>query len=596
MDALSWQAWYTLGVIAAMTVALVRGLRAEFALTGVLALLLVAGVLTPAEAFAGFSNSAVIVIGLMFIVAAGVEQTAALGFLDNLLRPRSTHPGAAVARLMLPNAVLSAFTNNTPQVAMFIPRVQAWARESGIPASKMLIPLSTATIVGGWLALIGTSTNLVVDGYLRAAGLPGFGFFELAWVGVPATLVVCLYYALIGHRLLPVRAGATAAVRRTRRYQFDLRVGPETVFASKTVEVAGLRELGSAYLVHVRRAGTGDGTAEIVEAVQPETVLLAGDVLSFVGDAGAMDGLLRRPGLERTVPVLEEPGGKPEALSFFEAVVAPGSLLDGKTLKESNFRERYGGVVLAIQRQDTPIEGALGRVPLRAGDLLLVEGGAGLRERLAEHAADFALVAPLRYPRPVRGKAPIALGLLVAMIVVAGAGWVPLETAALMAALGVVLTGCVKGAAVRRAVELPVLIVVASALAIGLAVEKTGLAAVAASGVMAAGANLGPVAMLVVVYVCTNILTELITHKAAAVLMLPVALTVAERLGADPKAFAVVVCIGAAASFLTPIGYQTNLMVMAPGGYRYGDYFRAGLPVSLLVMAVTVTMCRFVWL
>ena len=153
-----------------------------------------------------------------------------------------------------------------------------------------------------------------------------------------------------------------------------------------------------------------------------------------------------------------------------------------------------------------------------------------------------------------------------------------------------------KGAAVRRAIELPVLIVVATALAIGLAVEKTGLATLAATGVLAAGSSLGPIAMLVVVYVCTNILTELITHKAAAVLMLPVALAVAEQLGADPKAFAVVVCIGAAASFLTPIGYQTNLMVMAPGGYRYGDYFRSGLPVSLLVMAVTVTMCALVWL
>ena len=216
MDTLTWQAWYTLGVLAAMTVSLARGVRAEIALTGVLAFLLVGRVLTPAEAFAGFSNSAVIVIGLMFVVAAAVEQTAALGFLDNLLRPRSKRPGPAVARLMLPNAILSAFTNNTPQVAMFIPRVQTWARESGIPASKMLIPLSTATIVGGWLALIGTSTNLVVDGYLRAAGLPGFGFFELAWVGVPATLVVCLYYAVIGHRLLPTRTGAAGAARQGR--------------------------------------------------------------------------------------------------------------------------------------------------------------------------------------------------------------------------------------------------------------------------------------------------------------------------------------------------------------------------------------------
>jgi di/tricarboxylate transporter len=363
------------------------------------------------------------------------------------------------------------------------------------------------------------------------------------------------------------------------------------------VEAAGLRDLGSAYLVHVRRmAGPGRGSTETVVAAEPETVLLSGDVLSFIGDAGAMDGLLQQPGLERTVPVLEGAASKTEGLAMFEAVVAPGSSLGGRTLKEADFRERYGGVVLAIQRQDAPIEGALGRVPLRAGDLLLIEGRAPLRDRLAEHSADFALVAPLGRSRPVHGKAPIALGILVAMIVVAGAGWAPLETAALVAALAMVLTGCLKGTAARRAVELPVLVVVASALAIGLAVEKSGLAGVAAKGVLTAGSALGPVAMIAVVYACTNVLTELVTHKAAVVLMLPVALAVAKTLGAEPKAFAVAVCIAAAASFLTPIGYQTNLMVMAPGGYRYGDYFRSGFPVSLLVMAVTVTACVLVWL
>jgi di/tricarboxylate transporter len=625
MADLSWQAWLTLGVLAGMTGLLVRGKRPELVLMGALALLLTAGVLTPAEAFAGFANPAVIVIGLMFVVAAGVERTSALGFLDGLLRPRSARPGAAVARLMLPNAILSAFTNNTPQVAMFIPRVQAWARESGIPASKMLIPLSTATIVGGWLALIGTSTNLVVDGYLRAAGLEGFGFFELAWVGVPATLVVSLYYATIGHRLLPSRVGAEAA-RQTRTYQFDLRVAAGAPFAGQSVEAAGLRTLGRAFLAHVRResavaepvlepvgaggplgepAAGGDGVPgpqpagrpDGAEMARPETVLLPGDVLSFVGDAEAMDALLRRPGLERTVPVLSGASGKAlPPLPLYEAVVSPRSALVGKTLKAVDFRTRYGGVVLAVQRQDAPLDGALGRTPLRAGDLLLVEGRPGLAERLAAHADDFALVAPLDAQRPVSGKAPIALGLLVGVIVAAGTGWLPLETAALLAAVGMVVTGCIRGREARASVDVPVLVVVAAALGIGLAVENTGLAAVAARGVLAAGAQMGPVATLALVYLCTNILTELITHKAAAVLMLPVALAVATQTGAEPKAFAVAVCIGAAASFLTPIGYQTNLMVMGPGGYRYGDYFRSGLPVSLLVMAVTVTVCALVWL
>jgi di/tricarboxylate transporter len=420
----------------------------------------------------------------------------------------------------------------------------------------------------------------------------------VAWVGVPATLVVGLYFSLVGHRLLPVREGAASWVGRrggdlASGYQFDLRVKADAPFAGRTVEAAGLRTLGNAFLAHIRRRD-GSGGYETEEA-RPEAILLPGDVLTFVGDAAALNGLLTRPGLERKAPVLSTKGGRPPAnLSLFEAVVAPGSRLVGHTLKGVGFREQYGGVVLAIQRRDAPLHGALGRIPLRAGDLLLIEGRRGFAQRLA--GSDFVLVVPLEAPRPVPGKAPIALGLLLGVLVLGSVEAVPLPTAAFVAALGMVATGCLRGRPLRQSVDVPVLLVIAAAIGLGHAFETTGLADVAASGLLVAAGEVSPVVMLALLYAVTTLTAELITNKPTVVLMVPIALAVASDLGLDPTPFAMVVNVGAAAAFLTPIGHHTNLMVMGAGGYRYTDYFRSGLPAGLLVMAVTVAMCALVWL
>ena len=583
-EPVTWQAWYTLGVLVLMVWGLVRSVaRTDLVLLGALGLVLVAGVLDPAQAFAGFSNPAVVAIAALFVVAAGVDRTGALGLLDAALQPRSSRPGPALFRLMLPTALVSGVLNNTPVVAMLIPRIQAWAREGGPPASKLMIPLSTAAIVGGWLSLIGTSTNVVVHGLVQAEGLSGFSFFTLTWVGVPAVLLVVAYYALVGHRLLP--EGDPGPAPADRGYQFDLRIAASSPDVGRTVEAAGFRTLGTAYLARIQRDGN-------VRPASPDAVLLEGDVLSFVGGASAIDALLARPGLERTAPAA---GVDASNLHLFEVVVAPGSVLDGRTLRDVDFRERYGGVVLALRRKGEDVDGGLGRVPLRAGDLLLVEGGPGLEGRLGRSSDDFVLVAPVDSERLATSRAPVALFILVATIGLAATNVLPLATATFAGALAMVATGCLRGQALRRAVDVPVLLVIGAALGLGQAVETTGLAALAATAIEGV-AVAGPVATLFVVYVVSNVLAELITNKASAVLMLPVALAVAADLGVDWTPFAVAVAVGSAASFLTPIGYQTNLMVMSAGGYRYTDFTRAGLPVSLIVMAVTVGVSALVWL
>jgi di/tricarboxylate transporter len=287
-----------------------------------------------------------------------------------------------------------------------------------------------------------------------------------------------------------------------------------------------------------------------------------------------------------------------QGLPLFEAVVSDSSQLVGKTLGEANFRERYQGVVLGIQRKDESLQGPIGHTPIRAGDLLFVEADSDFDERWRGSRDEFYLVAPRQDERaaPASWKAPLALSITGAMVLVAAASIAPIVTAAFAAAFLMIITGCIGGAEAREALNIQVLVVIAAALGLGHAVQTTGIARVIADAILEGTASIGPVAALAVVYLATNLLTELITNNAAAVLMLPVSLSTASSLEASPEAFAVVVAVAASASFITPIGYQTNLMVMSPGGYRFGDYTRVGWPLSLLIMSITVAVVSSVWL
>ena len=579
---LPWEAWLTLAVVVGLVVALVRDLaRPEALLLAALAPLLAAGVLTAEEAFAGFSNSAPLAVGALFVVAAGVQATGALEAADRVLFGRTTRLGVATARMMGTTAALSAVLNNTPLVAMLMPRVQAWCDRTGVPTSKLMIPLSYAAIVGGMTTLIGTSTNLLVAGLMEDAGLEPLGLFDLAAAGVPAALAVIGYFALVGHRALPDRGLEASPVPAA--CLFELRVGPP--IAGRTVEAADLRALGDAYLVHVR---TGDD----VVAASPEAVLRAGDVLLFTGGLDARDRLLARPGLE-AVEAPPEAGGLP----VFEAVVSGRSALVGRTLREADFREAYGGVVVGVRRRDDVLEGALGRTPLREGDLLLVEAPAAFAERWGRDRDAFYVVAPVRPARARRaGRAPVALSILAGVVGVAAVFDVSIVTTSFLGALAMVATGCLTWAEARRSVDLSVLLVIVAALGLGRAIETSGLAAALAEGVVGAAPGLGPFAVVAAAYLATSLLTEVVTNNAAAALMLGVGLEAARATGAPPEAFAVAVALAASASFLTPVGYQTNMMVMAAGRYRFADYLRSGVAANVIVTAVGLAVIAAVWL
>lgn len=586
-----WEAVLTAVVLVIVLFTLIRDiLKPEFGLMGGVAVLLVAGVIDPTEAFSGFSNSAVLTVGALFVVAAGVQRTEALSFLDGFFFNAKGSLGAGLGRLMLGSSTISAFLNNTPIVAMLTPRVQAWANMNDLPPSKFLIPLSFATIVGGMTTLIGTSTNIVVAGLLEGSGHGTLGMFHLTWVGLPIAVLTLIYLATVGHRLLPDRRKKEQERDDgLRECLFELKVSHDSPLSGTTIEDGNLRNLGDAFLTHVRRDG-------IVLEASPQQTLKSGDTLAFVGSLRMMDELLRRPGLERELE--SEKAEEFEALPVFEAVVAPTSNLVGKTLREVEFRENYRGVVLAIQRKDERLTSSLGRTPIQAGDLLLVEAEDGFQRRWNASRDEFYLVAARRNTqrRSQRKKSPIAFAILLAMVLTFSFGLIPIVTAAFVAALAMVATKCLTANEAARAVDFRVLVVIAAAFGLGIAVQNSGLADALATGIMAMTGDLGPAAAVIAVYIATNIMTELITNNAAAILMLPVGIAAAESMNVDPIAFAVVVAISASASFLTPIGYQTNLMVMAPGSYRFRDYMRVGAPVSVIALVVTVLVVNWHWL
>ncbi|MCY4000934.1 MAG: SLC13 family permease [Bacteroidetes bacterium] len=588
---MDWQAWLTVGTIVGIAVALVKDLaRPDAIFLSALGILLAAGIITPSEAFAGFSNGAVIALASLFVVAAGIEESGLLRRIEWRLLRRVHQLPISLLRMMVPTALISAFMNNTPVVAMWIKPVQRWAYRSKISPSKMLIPLSYASIAGGMVTLMGSSTNVVVAGLVESHGFPSLGLFDFSLIGFPAAIVVLVFLAFVGVRFLPDRTGEPVFTRsRLQQCLFEIRISDGSSFAGLTLDQAKLdTEDDSAAIVQVRRG-------KHVMPVDRQFVLGEGDVLCFSGDVSVMEDLLVRPGLESGVAISKE--RTTNLLPMYEAVISDTSNLVGKSLEDVDFLSIYGGVVLAIQQRSGGLEGAMANVPLRAGDLILVGAVGDFEERWSASHTEFYYVLPrgTSHGKPPNRKILVSLGILVVMVIMIAFRLLPLPTVAFGGALAMVMTRCIGIRVARNALDLQVLLLIAAALGIGVAVENTGVADGLAQALIGLAA-FSPILALFGLYACTNVLTELIANKAAAVLMLPVAFSMSASLNIEPKAFILAVAVAAAASFMTPVGYQTNLMVMAAGNYKVLDYIRVGLPISFLVMTTAVIIISMKWL
>jgi di/tricarboxylate transporter len=587
---LSWEAWFCLGVILVVLLLLVREVVApSVAMAGGMVAVLVVGIVTPAEALSGFSNPAPLTVAALFILARAVEKTGALTPVVQATLGRNGGVRGSLARLVAPTTAASAFLNNTPIVAMLLPQVRAWAEARGRSPSLYLMPLSFAALLGGVVTLIGTSTNLVISGLLEASGEPGLGFFEITFVGLPIAVIGGLLLVLLTPVLLPLRRSVLQEVEEeTRKFVVDMVVEPSGPVNGQTVEAAGLRHLAGSFLATLDRAG------ELVAPVAPDTVLRAGDRLRFIGKSGDVMNLQTTRGL-RSAEAGHMPTLETDRSRYFEAVIGENSPLVGQTLQGADFRSRYQAAVLAIHRAGHRMDAKLGQVEIRLGDTLLLVADEGFLERWRDRG-DFLLVSGSS-TAPPRAKKNAWLVGAVTLAIVLGASLdlVPILNASLLAALVLVGLKVLSPREARGAVDLDVIVVIAAAFGVAAAVERSGLAAVLAGGMVNAFDGFGDRGILLGVVVATVILTAVVNNNASALLMFPIAVAAAAATSIQARGFAIAVAVASSVDFLTPIGYQTNTMVYGPGGYRFGDYARLGAPLTLLVVAVVVALVPIRW-
>ncbi|TVR62184.1 MAG: SLC13 family permease [Candidatus Competibacteraceae bacterium] len=585
---MGWEAWFTAGLILSL-LGVLSATRAapDLVFLGGLILLVLVGIVPAGQAFTGLTNQGVITVGALYVVVAGMRETGGVQWLVQrvLGRPRSLV--RAQARLMLPVMGLSAFLNNTPVVGMLIPAVSEWARKYQLPVSKLMMPLSYAAILGGTCTLIGTSTNLVVNGLLIDRAGISLGMFAITPIGLPVAVAGLVFLLLTGRWLLPDRRPAVSPSDDPRRYTLEMLVDPTGPLVGQTIEAAGLRHLPGCYLMEVDRDGV------ILPAVSPREPLCAGDRLIFVGVVESVVDLQRIRGLTPAPNQVFKLAERRSERMLVEAVVSNTCPLVGQTIRDGRFRNRYKAVVIAVARNGERLRGKIGDITLRPGDILLVEAGIGFLEAHRGNR-DFFLVSPVPDSRPPRHeRGALALGILLAMVLAAGVGWLGMFEAALAAAGLMVLTRCVSVEGARNSIDWSVLLLIAAAFGIGAALDSTGLARAVALGLVGLAGD-SPALNLAMIYLATALFTAVINNNASALLMFPIAQAVTDSLQVGLLPFALAVMMAASAEFSTPIGYQTNLMVYGPGGYRFSDYLRVGLPLNAVVGCVSLGM--ILWL
>lgn len=577
---MEFELYYTAALLLLLTVFLVKEwIEVEVSLFTVLLLLVLGKVITLQEAFAGFSNEGMLTIAFLFVVVGAVNSSGMIRQLNPYIFGRRNNSAPRkLLRILPPLAATSAFLNNTPVVAVMIPAVLAWADKHRQPVSKYLIPVSFAAILGGMCTLIGTSTNLIVHGLMIDYGMEGLGLFEISKVGVPLAIAGILFIVVLGPRLLPERKKPLLELGEdTREFVIELKVTAAYQNSGKTLEEAGLRHLTGLFLFQIEREGA------IIAPAKPGEKIRPGDRLFFTGIPQTILELQKTPGLELTKDShFDLKQYDSSEIKTFECVVSPGSPLVRRTVRESNFRGKYGAVIIAIHRHGERMRKKIGDIILQPGDTLLVLAGKDFRQKWY-HSKDFYLIAGaenLPSKPPWRGYVSVAI--LAGIILLASLRLLPLLPAAGLGAIILFLTRTIRPGEARNMVDWRVLVIIAMSLGIAAAIQKSGLAGTLAAALAGLGGSLGAFGVLAGIYFITSLYTTVITNNAAAALLFPVAMSAAAAEG-HPRAFALAVMIAAAASFATPISYQTNLMVYGPGGYKFGDFLKIGVPLQALV-------------
>ena len=586
-----WQAWATLSVVAAVLVVLATTrVRAYVVLLGALAVLLGLGVVEDDDLLQSVANPGMVTVAILFAVGAGMRDTGGMSWLAGRLLGRPKQLMAAQARLVSLVSVLSAFMNNIPLVAVMLPVVSEWSRRIRVSPSRLMIPLSFASILGGTCTLIGTSTTLVVNGLISTELGPNrvLRMFDITYVGLPCAILGLVYLVLTSRWLIIDRQPAISVRDDPREYTIEMIVGSGGSLVNKTIEAAGLRHLPGLFLMEIHR-----GT-EVLATVAPHTVLKADDQLVFVGVVSSMVDLQKMRGLVPAANQVFKLDANRPARCLVEVVVSNTNPLVGTTIREARFRTHYDAAVIAAARNGERINRKLGDVKLRPGDTLLIEAGPGFVETHRD-SKDFYLVSEIADSTPPRhDRAWVAICIFATMVTVVALGWLSMLTAGLLAAGAMVVTRCMTSRSALGSIDWAVLLVIVAAFGVGRAMAKSGAASLVAESLLSIYGD-DAHSTLAVVCAVTMAFTNVMNANAAAVLVFPIAMQAAERLHVDPFPLAIGIIMGAACSFATPIGYQTNLMVYGPGGYRFWDFVRIGGPLSLMILSFSVFWIPMIW-
>ncbi|HED04970.1 MAG TPA: SLC13 family permease [Candidatus Fraserbacteria bacterium] len=555
--------------------------------------LMLTGLVTPAEGISGFSSPATITVLAMFVLSAGLQKTGIVRSLGELIiRFAGGNQYKGLAAIMLVAGGLSAFINNTAVVVVLLPTVIILARRTALSPAKLLIPLSFSSMLGGLGTLIGTSTNILASDVANKLGYGPISMFEFTKLGVIVFLVGGVYLLLFSGRLLPERRGPREERTESyhlRDYLTELVILPDSPLVGSTVAQCRLRQLSDADVLEIIRAGSK------LEQPFADERLQAGDVLMVRGKVQTLLRVRRSAGIKILPEVqLRDSDLVADRMGLLEVLISPTSHLIGRTLEEIRFRNRYNATVLAIQRHGEAIREQLSKNRLAVGDALLIQGPSAVLEMI-QASPNFIIVGEVPHETLRREKTPIALGIIIGVVLLAALNVLPILVTALAGAVLMVLTGCLEMSEFYEAVRWDVIFLLAGIIPLGLALENTGAAASIAQYAVGLSSVLPPLLILGLFYVLSMLLTEMISNNATVVLLIPIATAAATDLGLNPQAFIMTVMFAASMSFLTPIGYQANTLVYSAGGYKFTDFFKVGAPISLILIPITVYLISVFW-
>jgi len=584
-----------LGILfAALILFVSEKLRVDVVAMLVLAALILTGLVTPEEAFSGFASPAVITVGAVFIISGALYQTGvadAIG--ETMLRFGGSSPLRVMVIMMVTVGIMSAFMNNIGAVAILLPAIITISEKIKTPPSKLLMPLAFAALLGGNMTLIGTPPNILANDILVKFGGEPFGFFDFLPMGLLVLTAGILYMVIAGRHLLPVRYTSSDPSQsyRLRPYLTEVRVRQNSDMVDKSLAELQFYNKYGLNVIHIVRDGQPPffpgadrpvkaGDIMLVEG-QPRDILKASDALK----------LAPLPGSEVQEIESELTAGSERLI---EVTLSPRSDLEGKTLKETNFRARYDLVVLAMRHQGRSIVSRLSDVPLSFGDALLVQGQADRIEQLRLDN-NFLLLDTPQLKAPQSKKAPLTVAILLGALAIIVSGWLSPAAVLLIAALLMILAGILRMDEAYDAIDWRSIFLIAGILPLGIAMETSGTAVLIADQIVALLGALGPRGVMIGLFILTALLTEVISNAAATVLLVPIAIDIALGIQVNPKTYVMAVVLAASTSFLMPIGHQVNVIIFGPGGYRFADYPKVGIWLNLIILIIVAIFLPLIW-